>query len=200
MKGRFTINQYPFGIISDVHGNISNLEKIFAAHPEIDTWFCLGDIVDFLEPHNNRSMMDWWLEHAAKIPLVRGNHEEMVVKNMDNISFTHRAFLVEKLYTSIELLLPDESRLLLYHNKPKCNWSFVDKNYTEREFIDAYLDISDDVEAVCIGHNHDQFVLSFPNTFTKIWSVGAVKFGAYSIVDDTGLHHRRLDGKIYSGN
>ncbi len=201
MKGRFSINSYPVGIFSDCHTRMDNLAKILARHPEVKQWFCLGDIVDFIEFDGNRATMDEWISKYSNIPLIRGNHEEMVVKDMLAITFTHKRFLIEKLYTSLELLLPDKTRILCYHNKPECNWSFVDKNYTEREFIDTYLDIADDVKACAIGHSHSQYLLEFPNTFTQLWGVGAVKFGAYAIVDEGGIHHKQLDNSgIYAGN
>ncbi len=192
MKKSITLSEWPLGVISDCHGHIANVQKILSSNPNVKNWICLGDIVDFLEPANNRDFMDYWLTNCAHIPMLRGNHEEIVQKDLLNINFTHRAYLVDKLFTSFDILLPNRNHILCYHNKPKCNWSFVDKNYTEREFVETYLDIGEHVQSVAIGHNYEQWVLDFPNTFTQIWSIGAVKFGSYAIIDKDGLHHKRI--------
>ncbi len=185
------VNSTKFGLISDIHGDIVKLERILADNPDITQWFCLGDIVDFVDPVNNRDMMDWWQEKGANIFALWGNHEEVVFKDLLNITFGHKG-IIQKFYTHLDLLLPTNQHLLLYHSKPKDNWNFVDKGYTEREFTDDYSNIGDHVDAVCIGHNHSQFIKDFPLIHTQLWSIGAVKFGCYAVVDNQGIHLKRL--------
>lgn len=192
MKKDFKITEWPIGFVSDLHTNLSNLEKIITNHPEVKQWFCLGDIIDFINIENNKETMETWIEKYSHIPCLRGNHEEMVQKDLLNITFSQKVFLVNKLYTSFDILLPNQFHLLCYHNKPKDNWSFLEKTYTEREFIDTFDRIGDHVVAVCVAHNHQQFILDFPNTITQIWSIGAAKFGEYALIDEKGIAFKRL--------
>ncbi len=185
------VNSPQIGLVSDIHGDIAKLERILSDNPDITQWFCLGDIVDFVEPEGNRAIMDWWQEKGANIFTLWGNHEEVVFKELLNITFTHKE-IIKKFYTHLDLLLPNNQHFLLYHSKPKDNWNFVDKIVTEREFIDYYLSIGDHVDAVCIGHNHQQFIKDFPSIHTQLWSIGAVKFGCYAVVDSSGIHLKRL--------
>ena len=177
-----------------MHNEIGKLKSIFAANKEIKQWYCLGDIVDFLEPGGNKDTMDFWIENCFNVPCLIGNHEEIVSHDLLNISFTHQA-AIRKFCTSFEFLLPNKETLYAFHNKPKCNWSFIDQGkYTYREFVDNFSQIWMGARAVLIGHNHKQFVMDFEamEECPQIWSVGAVKLGQYAIIDKDGLQLKRL--------
>jgi len=66
------------GVIADLHGNWSAYQSVREelARLGADRIVCLGDLVDPL-PASERVFDDL---HAAKIPMIRGNHEDYVVR------------------------------------------------------------------------------------------------------------------------
>jgi predicted phosphodiesterase len=192
---KLTYKDWPLGVVSDIHNHIAQLQNIFAANKDIKSWICLGDVVDFMDPADNRTTMDWWIKNAANIPTIRGNHEEVVCSEMFNITFGHQEIIRKQFVNELIIEFPNKQVVYAYHNKPKCNWSFIDKNkYTLREYIDDFANVPDDTRAILIGHNHSQFILNFDSqeAFPAIWSVGAAKDGNYAIIGADGIEMRKL--------
>jgi predicted phosphodiesterase len=182
--------EFPFGVISDIHGNYPKAEAALKAHPEIKQWFCLGDVVDYADRFkNNDSTIEWW--KGSHIPTILGNHDrDFAYAFRTDIKTVH---WIHGLPHSFKLLLPNGCHILAYHSKPRDLVTFVDPGYSEREFVDDYLDVTDDTVAVLIGHNHKQFKSVFPNCSASLWSVGSVGLdGEYATIDENGINFHRV--------
>src|SRR5688572_8215245 len=70
-------------IISDIHGNLPALKVVLKdiKKRNIDTIYCLGDLVDFAPWHNE--VID--IIRDLKIPCIMGNHDERIAFDHDII-------------------------------------------------------------------------------------------------------------------
>lgn len=74
------------GIFSDVHGNDENLSLMHNKHPEIKSWFCLGDAIDMNSERINynkptlRKMLKW------NMSSIYGNHENEVIYSYNKLN------------------------------------------------------------------------------------------------------------------
>ena len=182
--------EYPFGILSDVHGEVEVVRKIIKENPEITRWFCLGDVIDmFSTPEVNERTLDVWFSEFANVKTLFGNHEETVLKR-NNL---HMPYLLRVKQTFINALvwhieMVGGERYLLCHATPCDRWEFINKDTPTRVVIDALPD-NDDMDgtvALIIGHNHSQFAHTISPEIPPIWSVGAVKNGEYAVVTGNG--------------
>jgi predicted phosphodiesterase len=182
--------EFPFGVISDIHGNFQRAQAALDKHPDIKQWFCLGDVVDYTDRFKtNAEAIEWWKK--SNIPTILGNHDrDFAYAFRTDIKTVH---WIHNLPHYFKWLLPNGNHILAYHSKPGDMVTFVNPNYTEREFVDDYLTVDENTAAVVIGHNHKQFKSIFPNALSDLWSVGSVGiFGEYSIIDDQGLHFHKV--------
>lgn len=185
----FTIDEFPIGILSDVHGKLSNVTAAIEKHPEIKQWFCLGDLVDYADRFKgNENTLGWWRE--CDVPTLRGNHDRDIANACRTSAYN--IDWIRTLPRSFKLIFPDCSTLLCYHSLPNDDITFVEPHITEREFVDQYP-IDEDTRAVVIGHNHKQFKSVFPYCTAELWSVGSIGFGGnYAIIDNSGIQFHRV--------
>lgn len=191
----YKAKSYNLGFVSDAHCKVCLLDKVQEKHPEIEQWFFLGDLVDFQSPlyNLNPDTQAWFFKNRDRFIFIKGNHDHMVAKALIKVDYSF-AWELAQFYKNVTIRLPDNSELFLCHSKPRDFWSFIDQNYTEREFIDDFCEFIDDAtKAVIIGHNHKQFTLNFPQSITSIWSVGSVKDdGSYAILTENGIQYKKL--------
>jgi uncharacterized protein len=57
---------FTFGIVGDIHGNFTALERVLRRHPEVPFWLCVGDVAS-----NNGA----YPEPAAPLYWIKGNNE-----------------------------------------------------------------------------------------------------------------------------
>jgi len=184
------IEEFPIGIISDIHGNWQRAQRAIDAQPDVKRWFCLGDVVDFGDRFKgNDETLKWW--QASNISTVLGNHDrDFAYAFRTEFGLCKRISALPRYF---RLLLPTCVNILGYHSLPDDLVTFVDPGFTEREFIDAYP-FDEDTVAVLIGHNHKQFKIRYPYIPTELWSVGSVGMnGDYATVDLNGIHFHRVD-------
>jgi Icc-related predicted phosphoesterase len=55
-----------FGVIGDIHGNFSALDRVLRRHPEVPFWLCVGDVA---------SLSGAYPEPAAPLYWIKGNNE-----------------------------------------------------------------------------------------------------------------------------
>lgn len=155
------------GLCADLHGNLTNLRKMFRAASKVKHWFCAGDLVDTgKKVHDNYS----FLRYAASLDCfhaVRGNHDveypEKCQGQLKKMREDHRKALADYLID-----LPDSltihfggRKIWMRHTSPGQDgqW-FPDFPKTlEGQELDAQLrnrfaDIEADV--IVFGHNHDR--------------------------------------------
>jgi predicted phosphodiesterase len=191
----YRANSYNIGFLSDCHCRVELLDRVTSLHPEIEKWFFIGDLVDFESPWCNRNpdVEKWFPSNKDKFIFIKGNHDHVVAKGYIKVEHAF-AWELAHFHKTVKVILPDGSDLFLCHSKPTDFWEFIDKNYTEREFIDDFCDKYDDdtTLAVVIAHNHDTFVLNFPNVSPCIWSIGAVKDGCYALLTEKSIQFKKL--------
>lgn len=185
----YSIEDFPIGIISDIHGNFKRAKDAIASHPEVKQWFCLGDVVDYTDRYkSNDAAIEWW--KTTNIPTILGNHDR-------DFAYAFRSDMgtiqwIRELPRAFRLLLPTCVNILGYHSLPGDMVTFVNPGFTEREFVDQYP-IDEDTVAVIIGHNHKQFKSIFYGCTAELWSVGSVGvFGDYATIDLEGIHFHRV--------
>ena len=192
----YKANSYNLGFVSDAHCRVHLLDKVREMHSEIVQWFFLGDLVDFQSPwcNLNPDVQAWFPNNKDKFIFIKGNHDHVVAKGYIKVEHV-LAWELAQFHKSVTIRLPNNKELFLCHSKPRDFWSFIDQNYTEREFIDDFCQVVDEdyTQAAVIGHNHKQFTLNFANTSTSIWSVGSIKEdGSYAILTENGIQYKRL--------
>lgn len=64
-------------VVSDIHGNLPALEKLFKKETDWDLCISLGDVVNY-GPWGNECVD--FLEGLSKKILLKGNHEEYFIK------------------------------------------------------------------------------------------------------------------------
>ncbi len=145
-----------YAIVSDVHGNLESLERVFSTICDEDTVVSLGDVVGYgPNPNECVAALQARCRHA-----VLGNHDLAATENFGVENFNHAAraaiaWTQRALdQTSREWLnaLPYEMRLpefLLVHGAPVNYFEYIlDKGTAARAFD------STDARIVFVGHTH----------------------------------------------
>lgn len=187
-----SIEEFPIGIISDIHGKYQYAQAAINEQPEVKQWFCLGDVVDYSDRFKtNQDALKWWM--GSNIPTILGNHDrDFAYAFRTEHKLCHD---IMSLPRNFRLLFPTGVNILGYHSLPGDMVTFVDPGFTEREFVDGYTTIDEDTAAVIIGHNHKQFKQVYYGCRTELWSVGSVGyFGEYATIDLNGIHFHRIHG------
>ncbi len=186
VKDLIKIIQAPkkFGVFSDVHGNFAPLQELLASRPDIDRWFCLGDITDGENRFKgNYTTVAWWQDKWDTIPSLVGNHDAFV----HNSDFEPRGIPgYPQLPIGFRFDFPDGKQIFAYHSYPDSVTDFVEPTLPERIFVDRFPS-DEEVSAVLVGHNHKQFLLRYPYLDTVLVSVGSVCFGRKYVVVEDGV-------------
>ena len=202
------IDKFPIVLISDVHCEIYKVRRIKSLYPHYK-FICLGDIVDlYCKDVRNKLTIQYFIDND--ILTLEGNHDSHVsgvvngntilfLDNTNNIDIDyyklpkHQGEYLKNLPRGFKLTLPDGKNYLLYHHFPLDLWGFIDKGkLTKEKFISDY-NIDDTIESVIHGHLHQAFVEEFEGLNAKRISIGAVKFGEYAILDESGVHFKKLN-------
>lgn len=187
----YEAKSFNLAFFGDCHGEVDKLDQIIAKHPEIEKWFCLGDTLCFRNPKNNSNAANWILGKKDEVLFIKGNHDHACCGQLLMLDYMQIWNIKPYLNNEIDIILPNKDKLKLVHSKPKDFWDFVEKNYTERAFIDEFP-VEEDYAAFIIGHNHSQFKLSFPYVKSEIWSIGAALYGNYAVLDQNGIKFKKL--------
>lgn len=171
--------QYPIGIFSDVHKNMDAVRALRESRPDVQQWVCLGDLFDFINPFGNEEVLNQY--DSMQFPIVCGNHDSEWLRKTGRPRFPKALRLVT-----------DHGDILCYHSLPNDWWTFVHRTLTEREFLDAYP-LDERVKYVAIGHNHEQWKLTFPATDAELLSVGSLGYhGRYCVVHPDRVEFKTL--------
>lgn len=194
------IDSFSIGFFSDSHGQCDKIDQIIEKHPEINDWFCLGDLTSFEYPwaEKNREVQKWYFDRLNNITLpankikgiTKSNHDWTVRKGYINIDHEF-ALEIDKWSMGIKIILPNNSNILIYHSKPADFWEFVNKGITYREIEDDYP-FDDDTLGILIGHNHSQWSKNFLETDLKLVSIGAVQQNCYCVFDGKEFEFKKL--------
>lgn len=167
-------------IISDIHGNLPALQAVLEdiKAREIDTIYCLGDLVDFAPWHNEVIEMIRDLE----IPCIMGNHDERVAFDHDiipiakhnheeTIARTGAIFHTKQSITEEckEYLkaLPEQLRftvsiankdvnVLLVHGSTRSNREYI---YETHDLLDVQQMLTNgQADVIIMGHTHHPYI------------------------------------------
>jgi hypothetical protein len=199
------VDKFPLIIISDVHNNLLNVHRILLKHKG-DQVICLGDVVDLFNENKtdeNQRTIDFFSE--SDIPCLLGNHEQQLLACESGNSLLissalhspdygltqqHLNFL-KSLPIGFKLILPDLINYYCFHNRPLDLWSFTVPPFDREQFRSSYP-FDSYTQEIIIGHNHQNFLLSFPAILCKLRGIGALKLGDYAVLTETGIEVKKL--------
>ena len=207
------IDKFPLVIITDPHGCYEKVSKVLSLYPEHQI-ICLGDVVDLFNKNKNDSnhkIIDLFID--KKIPCILGNHEQHVLSCSDgntlrsvklfgdfgggtltdideyDLGQRHIDFL-RVLPLGLKLVLPNGHYYYAFHNLPNDLWG-QEWNITKDDFIRHYP-INCFVDGILRGHHHKNQVLEFQGISTKLYGIGALKFGDYALLNENGIEFKKL--------
>lgn len=148
------------GFCADLHGVYDNVLALRERRPDIETWFCAGDVVDMYKAvHYNQPTLR--IMHRLGIPSVLGNHDHHVKKTqlrrLDEEAKTYLEALPFRLTVHFAGL-----RIRLYHATPTSLDDFIADGAGEKTY--AALFANDEADVIVLGHTHTPYVKTFGDT------------------------------------
>lgn len=165
-------------IISDIHGNLPALKVVLEdiKNRNINTIYCLGDLVDFAPWHNE--VID--IIRDLKIPCIMGNHDERIAFDHDIIpiakhnheettartgailhtkqTITSKSIdFLKELPERLQLTVTDAKiNILLVHGSIRNNREYI---YENHDLIDAQqMFASEGADIIVMGHTHQPYI------------------------------------------
>ncbi|NMB60791.1 MAG: metallophosphoesterase family protein [Chloroflexi bacterium] len=145
-------------VISDIHSNLTALEKVLSVAGSYDAVWCLGDLVGY-GPDPNEC-----IEVVRGLPnlvCVRGNHDAAILGDVDQHTFNHEASLAIT-WTKREITADSQDFLLrlpetiiqkevtLVHGSPRNPvWDYVMDYLTALRMFQFF-----DTQICMLGHTH----------------------------------------------
>ncbi len=145
-------------IISDIHANFTALESVLSDVGEIDSVWCLGDVVGY-GPDPNECIES--LRHLPNLTCVIGNHDAAVIETIETEAFNHEAkkiiFWTQSALTdaSYQFLRQLPQRVIidqftLVHGSPRHPvWEYLLDSQTAKDNFDYFK-----TDYCCVGHTH----------------------------------------------
>jgi predicted phosphodiesterase len=201
------IDKFPVVLFSDTHTNIDNIRKLKSLYPH-NILISLGDNCDlYCKDDRNKLTIQYFIDNNIKS--CSGNHDEHIsgVVNGNTIMFLdtinkididiyhlpkHQGEWLKTLPRGFKLNLSNKKHVLLYHSKPTDIWGRNDGGSLTKNQFEKTYSITPDTIYVIHGHMHSAFIEEYPNIDTKRVSIGALKFGEYAILNENGIHFRKL--------
>jgi len=203
----------PLIIITDVHCSHNKVSQLLSLYPN-NQFVCLGDIIDLFNKNKNDSnhkTIDLFIE--KKIPSIEGNHDSHVLScstgntlrptklfgdfggghltDIDEYDLGQRHIdFLNNLPRGLKLILPNGHYYYCFHNLPDDIWGMED-NITREKFIKSYP-VNHFVDGILRGHHHKNKVFEFGGISTKLYSIGALKYGDYAILTEKGVEYKKL--------
>lgn len=145
-------------VLSDIHSNLTALEKVLSVAEPYDTVWCLGDIIGY-GPNPNECIQV--VRDLPNLLCVRGNHDAAVVGDVDQHAFNHEASLAIS-WTKRELDADSQEFLLqlpetvvkdnvtLVHGSPRNPvWDYVMDYMTALRMFQFF-----ETQICMLGHTH----------------------------------------------
>ena len=145
-------------VFSDIHGNVESLNALLNDAGKVDQYWCLGDIVGF-GPNPEECINI--LRELENLLCVKGNHDWMVVNNIDMREFSekvHFSTLWTRDHISSDNLnflneFPEkvvEGEFTLVHGSPRDPiWEYINSSSTASENFEYFH-----TQYCLIGHTH----------------------------------------------
>ncbi len=149
-------------IISDIHANLTALEAVLSDAGEVDSVWCLGDLVGY-GPDPNECIRR--IKQLPNLVCLMGNHDAAVLDQIDTESFNpeaRQAIIWTQNVLSFENKkflknLPEKTQLdqvTLVHGSPRQPvWEYLLDTYTATRSFNYF-----DSEYCFVGHTHLPFI------------------------------------------
>ena len=145
------------GFCSDIHANLNHVVQMTKRRPDVEYWFCAGDVVDMYKGvHFNQPA----LRAMARlgIPSVLGNHDYHVRqhdgKRLDQEARTYLEALPFRLRVTFA-----GRRISIYHATPKSRDDFIRPEAGAPTYLKLFGDEPADV--IVLGHTHEAYLKHF---------------------------------------
>jgi predicted phosphodiesterase len=145
-------------VLSDIHSNLTALEKVLAVAGTYDAVWCLGDIVGY-GPDPNECIAI--VRDLPNLVCIRGNHDAAAVGDVDQHTFNHEASLaiswtkraMDADSQEFLLQLPETAvreNVTLVHGSPRNPvWDYVMDYMTALRMFQFF-----DTQICMLGHTH----------------------------------------------
>ncbi len=145
-------------VISDIHSNLTALEKVLSVAGKYDAVWCLGDIVGY-GPDPNECIAV--VRDLPNLVCVRGNHDAATLGEVDQHTFNHEASIaiswtkrvLSAQSQSYLLQLPETEKMdtvTLVHGSPRNPvWDYVMDYMTALRMFQFF-----DTQICMLGHTH----------------------------------------------
>ncbi|MBQ6477619.1 MAG: phosphodiesterase [Bacilli bacterium] len=114
-------------IVSDIHGNYDNLNKIITSN-SFDKLFILGDILNgpIIDGYNREGVVNLLKKYKDKISIVKGNCD--TEEDFEELGFTPEKYVEEELDGNKFLLT--HGHLFNFYNLPNINFNICIQGHT----------------------------------------------------------------------
>lgn len=141
------------GFVSDIHGVYENLLAVTEQRPDIQHWFCAGDIVDmFMPPHYNLPTVRLMMK--LKIPSVRGNHDYNITRDSLEIFDDEGQQYLRELPLYLDILFGG-LKIRIYHATPESLDDYIPDNAQGETYHSLFGHVKADI--IVLGHTHRHY-------------------------------------------
>jgi len=142
------------GPCADIHSAFNDVLTMHEQRPDIEHWFCAGDVVDMHKtPHYNEPVLR--ILSRLDIPSVMGNHDyRFKERHLHRLGEETRAYL-EELPFSLDVRFAG-NRIRIYHATPESREDFALERAGKKTFRALFGQENADI--IVIGHTHEPYV------------------------------------------
>ena len=145
------------GFCADIHGTYDHVIRMKQTRPDIEYWFCAGDVADMDKGlHFNQPTLR--IMARLGIPSVLGNHDLYVKRHdLKHLDAEARSYL-ESLPLSLSIGFAGK-RIRIYHATSKSPDDFLAKQAGEQTFLRLFGE--ENVDVIVLGHTHEPYAKRF---------------------------------------
>lgn len=145
------------GLCADIHSAYDHVLAMQEQRPDVEHWFCAGDVVDMHEAlHYNQPALR--IMHRLGIPSVMGNHDYRVKENqLHRLDEEARTYLSE-LPFRLDIQFAGQ-RIRIYHATPESREDFALERAGEKTFARLFGD--EEADIIVVGHTHAPYVKTY---------------------------------------
>ena len=179
----------PIGIFSDLHGDLTSLERLLGLEPTVNQWISNGDLVDANDdwPTVARLLA---VARTHRVVCLLGNHEEVLA--FTQVASEADARTQQELYVMPRALTVTAGVTTMYccHATPGRTDDFCSINRaSDEDLLEVFAGIK--AKLVFWGHTHDKGLRSFGNKrFVNTGHLGRITAThspqTYAIVSEQG--------------
>ena len=145
------------GFCADIHGVYDHVVRMRQRRPDVEHWFCAGDVVDkYKALHHNQPTLR--IMARLGIPSVMGNHDHFVKQHfLHRLDPEARAYL-DHLPFSLSVHFAGR-RIRIYHATSRSREAYLARQAGERTFLSLFGE--EEADVVVLGHTHEPYSQTF---------------------------------------